>query len=417
MKKNLTAMLTAAIFASTVATSFAASNPFSDVPQGHWAYDAVSQLAQDGVIEGYGDTTFQGDKNISRYEMAQMVAKAMAKKSVPTQDKTLIDKLAAEFGDELKNLGVRVAALEKHADNVKWTGEFEYKYISNRKEEAPRSNTDQVMFRLEPQAEVNDHWSVNSRIDAYTHLNKDSGVDEDDHLSLVRIWAQGDYDNMTLKFGKFNPLDDDSLFDTEFSGGEVSFGKNVTFTIGGGRWSGAEDMADSIENAANYQYAGLDGTLSKLSTGVHYHHLKTSGADFFPYDQEDGSTKAKRDADIWMGKAAYAFDDINNLNGYYAQNTKADKYDRAWNVEYDYKGAEPENQGSWGAYLAYRYLGNWAAPASTYDVTQTGQRAWEIGTGYTIFKNTVASIGYGRGKDLADHKTVQNLFGHLEFFF
>ncbi len=108
MKKTLVSALTTALVVGAASTTFAASNPFSDVPADHWAYDAVSQLAADGVIEGYGDSTFQGDKNITRYEMAQMVAKAMAKKDVSAADKAMIDKLAAEFADELNNLGVRV---------------------------------------------------------------------------------------------------------------------------------------------------------------------------------------------------------------------------------------------------------------------------------------------------------------------
>ena len=76
MKKTVISALTAALVVGAASTTFAATNPFTDVPQGHWAYDAVAQLAQDGVIDGYGDSTFQGDKNITRYEMAQMVAKA-----------------------------------------------------------------------------------------------------------------------------------------------------------------------------------------------------------------------------------------------------------------------------------------------------------------------------------------------------
>ena len=88
MKKTLVSALTTALVVGAASTTFAAANPFSDVPADHWAYDAVAQLAQDGVIEGYGDTTFQGDKNITRYEMAQMVAKAMAKTNVPS-DKSI----------------------------------------------------------------------------------------------------------------------------------------------------------------------------------------------------------------------------------------------------------------------------------------------------------------------------------------
>ena len=66
MKKSMVAALTAAMVMGAASTTFAAANPFSDVPAGHWAYDAVSQLAQDGIIDGYGDQTFQGDKNITR---------------------------------------------------------------------------------------------------------------------------------------------------------------------------------------------------------------------------------------------------------------------------------------------------------------------------------------------------------------
>ena len=52
-------------------------NSFSDVPQGHWAYEALDYLAQHGVIEGYKDGTFQGNRTMTRYEMASIVANAM----------------------------------------------------------------------------------------------------------------------------------------------------------------------------------------------------------------------------------------------------------------------------------------------------------------------------------------------------
>ena len=64
-KKLLSALATAAVLGS-MSTALAAANPFSDVPKDHWAYDAVTQLAADGVIEGYGDGTFLGNRNITR---------------------------------------------------------------------------------------------------------------------------------------------------------------------------------------------------------------------------------------------------------------------------------------------------------------------------------------------------------------
>lgn len=65
MKKALVSALTTALVVGAVSTTFAAANPFADVPTDHWAYDAVSTLAADGVIEGYG-TGFKGDKNVTR---------------------------------------------------------------------------------------------------------------------------------------------------------------------------------------------------------------------------------------------------------------------------------------------------------------------------------------------------------------
>lgn len=136
MKRSIVTSLTTAMLIGAASTTFAAANPFSDVPSDHWAYDAVTTLAKDGVIEGYGDATFKGSQKITRYEMAQMVAKAMAKKDVSASDKALIEKLSAEFSDELNNLGVRVAKLEKNADNVQWHGMLRYDYGSVRYDKA-----------------------------------------------------------------------------------------------------------------------------------------------------------------------------------------------------------------------------------------------------------------------------------------
>ena len=83
----------------------------------HWAYGAVAKLAAAGVVDGFPDGTFKGDKTMTQYEMAQIVAKALAKGAIGADDR-----LVSEFADELDNLGVRVAKLEKNADNVTITG-------------------------------------------------------------------------------------------------------------------------------------------------------------------------------------------------------------------------------------------------------------------------------------------------------
>ena len=434
MKKTLVSALTTALVVGAASTTFAAANPFSDVPADHWAYDAVSQLAADGVIEGYGDTTFRGNQNITRYEMAQMIAKAMAKSDVSAADKALIDKLAAEFSDELNNLGVRVSNLERNADMVKWNGKAEYTYYSHRDKDAnKKTNDDQLLFRLEPSAEVNSHWHVNARLDASTDLAKDNKDDnanpslrhgsdsiQDTDVTLKRVWAQGNYGNFQVKLGKFAQIDNDSIFDTSFSGAEVQFGNKVTFTAGAGRQNmdNDSDFTQKFghnEDTANYQYAGLGYADGKFVGGVDYHHLN---ADSFQYAKEDSTKQANEDnANIWLAKAAYRFDKTNALNGFYANNTSADELDKAWSAQYSYKGAEAQNKGTWGAWAAYRYLGDNTDLFSTFDVILAGQKGWEVGTNYAPFKNVVATLRYGHGKNIATDHDIENLFGRVEVFF
>ncbi|WP_337611142.1 S-layer homology domain-containing protein [Mitsuokella jalaludinii] len=444
MKKTLVSALTTALVVGAASTTFAAANPFSDVPADHWAYDAVSQLAADGVIEGYGDTTFRGNQNITRYEMAQMIAKAMAKTDVSAADKALIDKLAAEFSDELNNLGVRVSNLERNADMVKWNGKAEYTYWSHRDKDTKdpdlkKHNDDQLLFRLEPSAEVNSNWHVNARLDASTDLAKDNadvagnhGGSQDTNVKLKRIWAQGNYGNFQTKLGKFAQIDDDSIFDTTFSGAEVKFGNKVTFTAGAGRLDFSNYYEDengnkygpqvlnngqviSKDDAANYQYAGLGYADGKFVGGVDYHHLNADNFDYVVH--KDAKSNLEDNANIWLVKAAYQFDKTNGLNGFYANNTSADDFDKAWSVEYDYKGAEAENKGTWGMWAAYRNLGYNTALFSTYDALLQGQKGWEVGANYAPFKNVVATLRYGNGKETWTNDKIENLFGRVELFF
>ncbi|MCI6159686.1 MAG: S-layer homology domain-containing protein, partial [Selenomonadaceae bacterium] len=97
--------------ASLSSTAFAASaDSFTDVPKDHWAYQALDYLAKEGVIDGMGDSTFQGGRTMTRYEMASIVAKAMQKKDVSFGDQAVLDKLASEYKDELATLNKKVDA-------------------------------------------------------------------------------------------------------------------------------------------------------------------------------------------------------------------------------------------------------------------------------------------------------------------
>lgn len=129
-KRLLKVAVTTALAASMAVPAFA--NPFSDVPAKHWSYDAVNKLAQAGIIEGYGDGTFRGDKTVTRYEMAQIVANAMTK-SLNADQKATVDKLAKEFSTELNTLGVKVEGLEQQVDNMpKISGDARVRYASEK---------------------------------------------------------------------------------------------------------------------------------------------------------------------------------------------------------------------------------------------------------------------------------------------
>ena len=419
MKKTLVSALATALVVGAASTTFAAANPFSDVPRDHWAYDAVTQLAADGVVEGYGDGTYRGDRNITRYEMAQMVAKAMAKDNMPVSDRALVDRLAAEFADELNNLGVRVSNLEKHADMVKWEGKLEYTYTSQRTENRQKENADNLVFRLEPTAEVNDHWNVHARLDASTSMKHDAAGkdDTDDKVTLKRAWAQGNYDNFTVKFGKMELASAEGytgagnlVLDREFSGAEVTFGKDLKAKLQAGQ------AKIATNESANYQGIELQYDKDNWMAGAGYYHAKT---DLWKGTLRDANGTAQ---DVWAVNAGYKFNDNVQLAASYAKNNKIDaekKYKKSYQIGLDYKGAEAMDKGSWGAYVAYRYLGG-ASIAPTTDGATAWTKGIELGTAYTVWKNVIVSAKYFTGKTiyadpLGDKR--QQLFGRVEFLF
>ena len=421
LKKSITSALTLAMLVGAASTTFAATNPFSDIPADHWALDACEQLAADGVIEGYGDATFRGDQHITRYEMAQMVAKAMAKKDVSAADKATIDKLAAEFADELNNLGVRVADLEKHADNVKWTGEARYDYKSVRPDEADKTNTNEGLFRLEPSAEVNGNWSVNARLDAKTDLSSDKTTSD---VSLKRAWAQGDYKNFQLKAGKMgSEISNRLVLDDEFSGGSVKVSK-------GGLSAQVEAGRLSDTNITSGIYGGL-GTANYQGVSLGYDNGKFDAkASYQNFDWDTPTMKWGENLGIWSVGAGYKFGDNIHASAEYAGTnadlpsavTSASKNDqkKAYDFTLQYKGVSPDDVNSWGAYASYRYLGDAVSVASMYDLNgsiQNGQKGWQLGAKYVPFKNVIGTAEYGENKDLATGKDVNTLFGRIQFLF
>lgn len=163
MKKILAIAAAAAL---TTGVSAYAANPFSDVSTSDWAYQAVADLSDQGVVIGYPDGTFRGERNITRYELAQIVARMMAREDqLNAEQRATLEKLAGEYAEELANLGVRVSKLEKKVGNLYWSGDarMQYQHNLDLKGEKAHKDTWGGRVRINADAEANDKVTVSGR--------------------------------------------------------------------------------------------------------------------------------------------------------------------------------------------------------------------------------------------------------------
>ncbi len=292
MKKSL--VLAMAMALGVTASAYAA-NPFSDVPAGHWAYDSVNKLAAAGIVDGYGNGTFGGDRLMTRYEMAQIVAKAMAKGAN-------VDRLAAEFADELDSLGVRVAALEKKSDNVKVTGEVRYLYEDSDKD----GYTNNLRSRIWVKGQVNDDWSYTGMLQNVQDF-KDNVGNEDD-IDFQRAYVEGKIGGLNVLAGRYNAFfANGNIYDTRADGIEVSYGDKVKLTgyVGKGTDGTLGFLNGAKETFGNYAGGEVSADLAKgLNLAAGYINVKDIG------DIEDAENA------IWHAGLTYTAGDV-TLSGMY----------------------------------------------------------------------------------------------------
>ncbi len=194
MNKKLATVLAATCVLG--ATTAFAANPFSDVQPSDWAYQAVEQLADEGIIIGYPDGTFGGERNITRYEMAQMVARAMAHEDMANaEQQAQINRLANEFASELNSLGVRVTNLENRIGNVKMTGDARVRWADENKKDAF-----DMRARLNFNAKVAANTMVGARLST-GNFGFDS--DKDATLTFDRLYVQHKVGDLALTGGRY----------------------------------------------------------------------------------------------------------------------------------------------------------------------------------------------------------------------
>ena len=404
MKKSL--VLAMAMALGVTASAYAA-NPFSDVPAGHWAYDSISKLAAAGVIEGYGDATFGGDKLMTRYEMAQIVAKAMAKGAN-------VDKLAAEFADELDNLGVRVANLEKKADNVKITGQIRAHYEGSDNDKV-RDESSKLRTRLWITGQVNEDWSYTGMIQNEQDFLNDTG---DETTTFQRAFVNGRVGGVKVEAGRNN---------VSLLGGEIlshrgdrvklTYGKDITLAVEGGKMASAVDTTKASV-AEEYYAATLAGKVGKLGLELTY-------VDY------DDDAKLNDDNNIWALAANYRFDQDWAVRAAYLKGDVDDKAvtdgDDGYYVGVNYKGAKAAKAGTWGLYATYydlaasTYISNgWESSVANKLRKEGagGYEGWKIGGNVALAKNIVAAVEYHKLDAKIDSKNdTETLWSEVIFTF
>lgn len=394
MKKNLVLALALMFVLSIAGTAFAAANPFVDVPAKHWAYDAVSKLAKAGIVDGYGDGTFRGDKTMTRYEMAQIVAKAMAKSDkANAEQKAMIDKLSVEFAGELNNLGVRVAKLEKNASSIKITGDARLRYESLKDD----ANTWKNRFRVNMYSDVNDKVSFYGR---YVYSDAEFGTTGDTNkLTDMNFTYKGMFGNTTnLTAGRY------SLFM-----GTIGYLSDTTGDVDGIQFNTKTGKATMMAGYGNANRLADTKTATVVKDIVvaeaGYAFDKTVGIKFDYLknlkETSNSSLGIKGDEfNVIGGSAYYAFGDWKLTGEYYKNSAGAAKTANngstpaAYFIRAAYKGADKAKPQSWGAYLEYSKQDYAALPYAFYgpagkngSYTTNGVKSWMLGTSYTLAKN------------------------------
>ncbi|WP_317303635.1 S-layer homology domain-containing protein [Allisonella histaminiformans] len=296
----------------TTSSFVMANNAFSDVTPDDWSYKAVSQLADEGVIDGYPDGTFKGNKNITRYEMGQIVARLMAKEDTLTTDqKATLDKLSSDYAGELDTLGVRVDKLENQVfKDTTFLYDFRASAMpsyDNIFKDSEHDHDDSTGFRFR----VNSYTKITPRVWLYgqleTHMSMNgksfTGVNatdaDDGEFKLNRFFTTYHWgDVKDHYFFNKGPTDDNIIigrfpmrmgvtgytYDGEFTGIGVQFGDYFK--------GGALRIATGRANNINYDYtgpmmhgvAGMKAAAAQLAGALAKNQLSQSGMPLTPSD-------------------------------------------------------------------------------------------------------------------------------------
>ena len=424
MKKKIIATLAATM--AVGATCAFAANPFVDVPTDSWAYKSVVELADAGIIQGVDGTYFQGDRNITRYEAAEMTAKAMAhmdKASV--EQRALINKLADEYADELNSLGVRVSNLENKVGNVKLTGDARIRYRyqdDNAKRE--NDNSWDYRIRLRANAQVNDRTKVTYGVSTNNHNFGNDGAanvsDADDNNDTYTDLANVDYNfggnNWDLMVGRYTYILGDKVgyqFGDTFDGAQLQYKNDKFKAIAGfGKFKvGTKDFkADSFDtkhDLASNAAAVANGEGGLLSAKTGYGELEGffgggsfAGSSVGVYYNDFYGQKTLNADDLWGAFASFNFGQKWNLTANYEKisSESGSVYDDPdmWYGKLQYGTASFAAPKSWDAWVEYLNAEKGAFLNGSTNMWRFADmdnvKSWGVGIDYTFAKNAMFSV-------------------------
>ena len=331
----------AAVAALTAGVSAYAANPFSDVTADDWAYQAVSDLSAQGVVEGYPDGTFKGERNMTRYELAQIVARLMAKEDqLNAEQQATLDKLAGEYADELANLGVRVSNLEKKVGNLYWSGDARMRYTASSSDKVDDKYDGRI--RLNVKGQVNEATYVQGQIVTNMDFKGDNTASKSNGDTFMsQVYVNHNFGkNVAVRLGR-QP---------------IAFGNQ-----GGWRYNALEGY-DGAQVAYNNAKLSLTTGFGQLNDGA----VKSMDMYFAKGAYDFGF--AKLNADYIADKDSEANDRFEiygvglnipvqkfNVFGEYWKNTTTGdyEYDTAWNAGLSYGKADWKKAGTWDLSVAY----------------------------------------------------------------
>ena len=332
----------AAVAALTAGVSAYAANPFSDVTPNDWAYQAVEDLSEQGVVEGYPDGTFKGERNITRYEMAQIIARMLAKEDqLNAEQRATLDKLAGEYADELANLGVRVSNLEKKVGNLYWSGDARMRYQNN----ATGDDSWNGRMRINVKGQVNDSTYVQGRLNATMDFKES---EDDSDVQFDQLFANHDFGTAaTVRLGRIPVAFGDQggwLYGDSYGvdGAEAAFhlGEKVDVTAGYGRFNTSDYKTKVTDHDAFYARGA-----AKLGDGK-------LGVDYIKFvgDINDDNVAGN---ELLGANLTVLVSDFRVFGEYWKNTTTDSKYDTAWNAGIGYGKLNLKKPGSFAIDVAY----------------------------------------------------------------